>query len=124
LRFPFSSSITTPRVTVEVFDPASTRVNRQLLLAPRYIDSGRTTAQKTSVAQKWIDANHIANPSCGTAAPVLLLRSCIVGVAYSLVLLILLRALPRRSLAVGLHVTIQINKSKSKPVQKYTKISR
>jgi hypothetical protein len=58
LRLPFSSPPTTRRVAVEVFDPASTRVTGllsesvrvrvtlRLLLASRYIASGRTS-QKT-----------------------------------------------------------------------------
>jgi hypothetical protein len=43
LRLPFSSPLTTRRVTVEVFDPASTRVPCDLSHTDHYIASGRAT---------------------------------------------------------------------------------
>jgi hypothetical protein len=46
LRLTFSSPPTTRKVTVEVFNPASTRVSSKPALDPRYIDSGRPQ-QKT-----------------------------------------------------------------------------
>jgi hypothetical protein len=46
LRLPFSSPPTTCRVTVEVFDPASTRVLPVMVAGPHYVASART-AHKT-----------------------------------------------------------------------------
>jgi hypothetical protein len=48
LRLPFTSPPTTRRVTVELFDPASTRVELPIIFTYRYIDSCRTP-RKTRV---------------------------------------------------------------------------
>jgi hypothetical protein len=104
LRLPFSSPPTTRRVTVEVFDPASTRVSQwQLLLASSYIASDRTTAQKTHPFP--------SNGHMRTTYITMLQRFyCCVCVLWALsrngyILLLvayLLRAsVPRRSLAMG-----------------------
>jgi hypothetical protein len=70
-RLPFSSPLATRRVTVEVFDPASTRVsqNCQLLLASQYIASGRTTPKKTHpLPSNGYMRTHIENTSCNTGS--------------------------------------------------------
>jgi hypothetical protein len=55
-RLPFSSPPTTRRVTVEVFDPASTRV---IAAGPCYIASART-AQKTPLPTGLLLLKHVA----------------------------------------------------------------
>jgi hypothetical protein len=61
LRLPFSSPLTTRRVTVEVFDPASTRVsNSELNYAESYILLAWTTHRKHSTVLL-SGADHIEN---------------------------------------------------------------
>jgi hypothetical protein len=61
LRLPISSPLTTRRVTVEVFNPASTRVALNLWLSSRYIAAGRTT-------QKTVCIVEVCLPNCCIAA--------------------------------------------------------
>jgi hypothetical protein len=52
-RLPFSPPPTTRRVTLEVFDPASTRVSHSLNYAKSYILSARTTHRKQHCTVAW-----------------------------------------------------------------------
>jgi hypothetical protein len=119
LRLPFSSPPTTRRVTVEVFETASTRVwisgfaesesHCDWRLASLYIDSGRTTAQKTHFAWQWIYGNpnrkHLLRHRFYCCLRVLrtLPRN---GSTLFLVPYSLRACLPSRSLAMGLYVTV------------------
>jgi hypothetical protein len=88
LRLPFLSPPTTHRVTVEVFDPASTRVKPNLLLATdsHYADLAQTYRKHVSHVRK-CGADHTEN----TASSVVV-KACV----------------PRHCLAMGIHITIYL----------------
>jgi hypothetical protein len=75
LRLPFSSPPTTRRVTVEVFDPASTRVSLVISVAPRNIASARTS-QKTPLPTVLL-LQHVAIDRIAQRTPFLLLLPAI-----------------------------------------------
>jgi hypothetical protein len=69
LRLPFSSPPTTRRVTVEVFDPASTRVCPLLATGSHYIASAQTLQKKPFQQRLWLlyvyllTSNHVHTDS-------------------------------------------------------------
>jgi hypothetical protein len=80
LRLPFSSPPTTRRVTVEVFDPASTQVWTKLLQESRYIAFAQNTHRKPSciVASEISRREHVTwLPACTVECDVMRLRGSV-----------------------------------------------
>jgi hypothetical protein len=106
LRLPFSSPPTTRRVTVEVFDPASTRVDYSLYsLGSDY----STENIRVYVAQQWIYANHIDNASYDTGYIITFTAPSHVNGSYPIVACIFVAAgmcLPNCWLEMVLRVTV------------------
>jgi hypothetical protein len=113
LRLPFSSPPTTRGVTVEVFDPASTRVNPLAMTTvvgySLYSHGADPSTENTSVAQQWIYANHLETASCDTFSIVAFTAPSHSNGSYPIVACVFVAAgmcLPSRRLQMGLHVTI------------------
>jgi hypothetical protein len=97
---------TTRRVTVEVFDPAFTRVMLSIIVGFSLYILGSDLTENKSVAQQWICANHIEN----TASTVVIFTAPLhINGSYPIVSCVFVAAemcLLTRCLAMDLRVTI------------------